>query len=193
FAGNGNPNWSEILMRNIKTTQVALALLFGIATLFALRTSGADEKIRSSNRFRVTVTNVIGTEDSVVKQIRIDAKPDSHATITSDKKGGGGLSASAGSLDNRPEQGVITVAVLADHVVWNAGDVNALKFLMSIHGNGTKALMSDTGPMVTGKQLKDLIAVSLNSGTYEYNTAVPILKFKDKTFSLTVAAPSSRP
>ncbi|QEG40176.1 hypothetical protein [Roseimaritima ulvae] len=175
-------------MRNIKTLPVVLALMVGIPTLVALRTSDADETTPSSNHFRVTVTSVIGNGDSVVKQIRIEAKPGSHAKITSDKKGGGGLSALAGSVDNGPGKGVITVTVLADHVEWKAGDVNALKFLMSIEGNGSKALMSDTGPMVADKRLSDLFAVSLKSGTYDCDTEIPILRFNDKTFSLTVTA-----
>lgn len=180
-------------MRNIKATQMALALTISIGTLFGFNISGADEESHVSNRFHITVMDVIGGDDSVVKAIRIESKSDSHAKITSDKKGGGGLSASAGSVDNQPEHGVITVTVLADHVEWKAGDVNALKFRMSIHGNHSKVLMSETGPMVKGKELNDLLAVSLKTGSYEYGTAVPILRFKDRTFSLTVAAPTSKP
>jgi len=180
-------------MRNFSTSQVALALMIGMAAIFALGISHADEERRSSNRFRVTVTDVIDHEDSVVKQIRIDVKPDARARISSDRKGGGGLSVSAGSVDNRPEQGVIMVTVLADHVEWTAGNVNALKFLMTMHGNSSRVLMSDTGPMVAEKQLNDLFAVSLKSGTYEYGTAVPILRFRNTTFSLTIAAPASKP
>jgi hypothetical protein len=193
FAGQGISSWSVELMRNLKTSQLALALMIGIVTLFALGTSGADEEIRSSNHFRVIVTDIIDHEDSVVKQIRIDVKSDSRARISSDKERGGSLSASAGSVENRPEQGVIMVTLLADHVEWEAGNVNALKFLMTIHGNGSKVLMSDTGPMVKEKELNDVFAVSLRSGTYEYGTAVPLLRIKDTTFSLTVAAPSSSP
>lgn len=175
-------------MRNLKATHVGLALI-GVVALFALRTSDANEQAKSSDNFRVMVTGVISIEDSVVKQIRIEAIPGSHAKITSDKKGGGGLSASAGSVDDRAKQGIITVTVFADHLEWEAGDVNALKFLMSIQGDGSKSLMSDTGPMVTEKQLNDLLTVPLKSGTYEYGTEVPLLRFKDKTYSLTVDAP----
>lgn len=175
-------------MRNLKTTHLAIALVIGIATVFVLRPSGAEEKKHSSNRFHVTVTDVIETEDSVVKQIRIDSKPDFRATIASDNKGGGGLSASAGCVVNT-KQGVLTVTVLADHLEWKAGDVNALKFLMSIHGRSSKSLMSDTGPMSTKKQLNDMLTISLTSGTYEYGTAVPMLRFKDRTYFLSVAAP----
>jgi len=179
-------------MRNIKATKIALALIICGGIFFAFNTVGADERNHASNRFHITVMDVVGSNDLVVKTIRIDSKSDCHAKIMSDKKGGGGLSASAGSIGSRPEQGVITVTVLADHVEWQAGDVDALKFRMSIQGNGSKALMSDTGPMATGKQLNDLLAVSVKTGTYAYDTAVPILKFKDRTFSLTVTARTSK-
>jgi len=182
-------------MRIIKTRQVVLtlALLVSIAAFFALRAPAADERGNSSNRFRVTVMDVVGGEDSVVKQIRIDAIANSLARITSDQVDGGGVATSAGSVEDRPEEGTITVAVLAVHVEWEAGSVNALKFLMSIDGGSSKALMSNTGPMVTGKQLSDIFSVSLKSGTYEYGTAIPVVRFKDRTFSLTVAAPASEP
>jgi len=180
------------LMRNLKTTHVALVLLIGIATLFALQVSDAGQSSRSSSHFSVTVTEVIGGEDSVIIQIRIDSRPNCQVKITSDKKGGGGLSALTGGVENRPDQGVITVTILADHVEWEAGGVNAIKFRMSIHGNVPKALMSDIGPMVAGTQLKDLFVVPVKTDTYEYGTAIPVLKFKDTTYSLTVASPTSK-
>ena len=152
--------------------------------------SSVNDSDRPANQFRVTVADVIGVDDVVIKHIRIDAKPGSHARITSNKKSGGGLSASAEPVDGQPDQAVITATVLADHVQWKAGDLNALRFLMSL--NGSNALMSDAGPMVKGKQLNDLLRVLLESGRYKYGTAVPLLRYMDTTFSLTVAAPSSQ-
>ncbi|KAA5546939.1 hypothetical protein FYK55_00500 [Roseiconus nitratireducens] len=180
-------------MRNITTIAATLALAFAITSVFALRPSRANDTERSTPHFRVKVFDVIGSEDSVVKQIRIELEPNSRAKIKSDKKGAGGLSASAGTVAGQPEIGVITVTVLVDHIEWNAGNVNALKFLMSIDGNGSKALMSDSGPMVSGKTVSELLTVLLKSGTYEYGTGVPMLRFKDKIYSLTVTAPSSKP
>ena len=176
-------------MRNSKATQMALVLAASIGTLFAFNTLGAEGKIHGPNQFHITVTDVVGGDDLVVKNIRIDVKSDAHAKIVSDKKGGGGLSASAGTVDNDRGQGFITVTVLGDHVEWKGGDVNALKFRMSMHGSDS-AVMSDTGPMVAGKRLGELLAVSVKTGSYEYGAEVPILKFKDKTFSLIVAAPT---
>jgi len=183
----GNP------MRRITVGQMAVALLISIGTLLVLETSGANDKGNSSAGFHLTVVDVVGDNGVIVKQLRIDAKPDSLARISTDKKGGGGVSASAGSVDNRPDQGTITVSIFADHIEWKAGNVNALKFFISIQGNGSKALMSDTGPMAKGKQLNDLLAVTVESANYEYGAAIPVLRFKDKTFSLVVTAPASAP
>ncbi|QDU42318.1 hypothetical protein Mal52_07740 [Symmachiella dynata] len=179
-------------MWNVKATKAALALVIGSTTLFALTTFAADSAGQPSNHFRVRVTDVIAVDDSVVKQMQIEAKPGCKAEITSDKKGGGGLWTTAGKVEDKG-LGLITVTILVDRVEWKAGEVNALKFLMAIDGNNSKALMSDSGPMSAGKQLNELLSVAMKSGEYEYGKTVPLLKFKDKTYSLTVTAPPASP
>ena len=149
-------------MSRIRRTQTAIAVVFGVATLFALKISDAEDNAQSTNRFRLTVTDVVVRDDVVVKQIRIDAKPDSRARVESDKAGSKALSASARSVAGQPGQGILTVTVLADHFEWKDGDVNLQKDLISIDGNGASSVMSASGPIGKGKKLNDVIAVPLN-------------------------------
>lgn len=180
-------------MRSVKRMTVPFALIIGTTVFFILQTSAAEKASQDSHGFRITINDVVHSDDSVVKQIRVDAKPDCHATITSDKAGGGGLSMTTGHIIGRSEPGAITLTVLADHVSWKAGDVNALKFLMSMQSNGSKTLLSDTGPMSSGKRLDDIVVFTAKAGNYNYDTSVPILRFKERVYSLSVATPATKP
>ncbi len=128
-------------------SKAVLTLVISIA----LTTIAAQDHNRGSDRFHVSVVDVVDETSTIVKQIRNHAKPGTVATIASDRKGGGGVSASAGSQPDQPDHGIVTILVFADHVDWEAGNVNAMKFLMSASSNGSKASMSDTGPMIAGE------------------------------------------
>lgn len=176
-------------MPNTNRILLTLALAIGTGVLFALPKSDAEEKSQTSHKVRITVTDVLNMRDSIVKHIRIELDPGSRVTIKSDDTE---LSTVAGNVTDQPDQGIVTVAVLADHLEWGKPKTSAFKFMVALSGNGG-AKTSETWPVVAEKQLEDLITVSLKSGDYELDTAIPLLRFKDVSYTLTVTPEPSNP
>ena len=176
-------------MLNITRTFVALALATCAGAFFSVHTSNAEENDRPNGKFRISVTDVLSRPDSLVRHVRVDVKPGSRVTIKSDDTE---LSTLASSPENQPDQSIVTIAVLADHLQWGKPKASAFKFLLSLQGNGD-AYTSSTWPTTTEKQLDDLITVLIKSGSYEQGKAIPFMRFKDLTYSLTVSAEPSQP
>lgn len=178
-------------MRNEKPLLRVLLGLAAVVVCIAFHALSAQGNVHHTEQFRVTALEVLEGSDSKVNQIRIECVPGSKARVTSDKEGGGGVSATSGRHPDQSRASAIVVTMLADHVKWEARNVDALKFVLAIQGSGGNAVMSNTGSMEAGKQLSDVVKSSVKSGEYKYGTPIPILRFKDRMFSLTVTGPDS--
>lgn len=90
----------------------------------------ADEKALPDKGFRVTVNEILGEETTISIQVGVDALPGSYVEVNSDKPNRGGVGTSLPQPDHPDGSSHAQVIVFADHVVWDAGSVNALKFVM---------------------------------------------------------------
>ena len=178
-------------MRYLRPLGTAWSVFVAVAVVCAFQAFSGEDSGEHPEQFRITVLDVLDDHQATVKQIRIECVPESRARLTSHMKGGGGEAALTGIGHDKSKVAAIVVTVFADHVQWEAGNVDALKFILVLSGNGGKAVMSDTGPMDDGTQLSDHLKLSVKSGAYKYGTPVPILQFKDTRYSLTVTAPDS--
>jgi hypothetical protein len=150
----------------------------------------AHDKAPPDGRFRVTVNEVLREDTTISIQVGVDALPGSYVDVNSDKPDRGGVGSASPPPAHPHGSSHTQVVVFADHVVWEAGSVNALKFVMRAQGSpGSGATMSNTGPMPEGKRLMDVVKVLIEPGEYPYGVATKLVTFKDVTYSLVVRYP----
>jgi hypothetical protein len=148
----------------------------------------ADEKSPPDQSFVVKVSEILHEDDLIVTQVEIEAQPGTIVEVISDKPNRGGVVAASPEpteLDRTPRTRLM---LFGDHVVWEAGSTNVLKFMMKIKSGSGTAIMSNTGPMPKGKRLADALSVLIEPGSYRYEAATKLVRFQDVTYSLVVRA-----
>src|SRR4051794_17939394 len=88
----------------------------------------ADEKAPPEQSFVVNVSKILHEDDLIVTLVEIEAQPGSTVEVISDKPNRGGIMAASPEptdLDRTPRTRLI---FFGDHVVWEAGSTNVLKF-----------------------------------------------------------------
>ena len=122
-------------------------------------------------------------------RLEIEAQPGSIVEVIADKPGRGGVAAPCPSSPVPIICPGTQLVIFADHVVWEAGSTNALKFMMKIKAGSGTATMINTGPMPKGKSLAETLSVIIKPGEYRYEEATKLAKFQDVTYSLVVRRP----
>ena len=168
-----------------------LAILALIVTTFwtTLGVSGGvgdDQQGSHRENFRVTVTKLIHEEDIIVTQVEIEARPGCYVEVVSDKQNRGGVGAASSEPSQANRSPRTRLTIVGDHVVWDAGSVNALKFLMRIASGSSTAAMTNTGPMPRDKRLAEAVSVLIEPGEYGYGEVSRLVRFQDVTYSLVV-------
>ena len=146
----------------------------------------ADEKGLPDQSFVVKVSELIHEDDIIVTQVEIEAQPGSFVEVISDKPDRGGVAAASPEptgVDRSPRTRLI---IFGNHVVWEAGSTNVLKFMMKIKAGSGTATMMNTGPMPKDKRLADTLSVLIESGEYRYEATTRLVRFEDVTYSLVV-------
>jgi len=140
--------------------------------------------------FRVTVSEVIREEGTVVTQIGIETLPGSKIELLPDQENRNMSSISVTTGPNDPAR--LQMVVLGDHVQgqWKGGSVNAVKFALSYQVGKISSSTSETVPMPDGaKELADVLTVPIKSGEYKYGQPTKLLTFKGVTYRLVVTRP----
>src|SRR4051812_9117613 len=107
----------------------AVAVLIGVAAW----THGGHVGAGANESFRLTVDEVVHEDSIIVTRVGIETGSDSRVRVVSDKPNRGGLSTAARPGGEPPTQ----VVIFGDHVRWEAGSTNALKFMMkAVGGSG---------------------------------------------------------
>jgi len=148
--------------------------------------SHADDKGLPDQRFVVKVSELILEDDLIATQLEIEALPGSFVEVISDKPNRGGVMAASPEpthVDRAPRTRLI---IFGDHVVWEAGSTNVLKFMMQIKAGSATATMMNTDSMPKGKRLADTLSVLIEPGEHRYDAATKLVRFKDVTYSLIV-------
>ena len=165
----------------MKRLTFALATMVGLAVAAVVTASlpapPVGDRAVPEAKFRITAENVIVAEDELVARIEVEARPGATIRVTANAPDRGGLTAVTPA-------GPVRLTVFGDHVRWETGKVDALKFRMSLGGG----VMSDAGPMPEGKsKLSAVLSVAAESGLYPEGDPVPVVTFKGVTYSLVVA------
>jgi hypothetical protein len=174
----------------MKQFSLILAMLLVAAAVLLVRgvpaAIRAGEKRSSDQRFVVKVSELIHEDDIIVTQVEIEAQPGSIVEVISDKPNRGGITAASPeptSVDRSPRTRLI---LFGDHVVWEAGSTNVLKFMMKIKAGSGTATMTNTGPMPKEKRLEETLSVLIEPGEYQFEAATKLVRFQDVTYSLIV-------
>ena len=176
-----------MLLSKLKiTTAVLLTLALAGAGAWQART-WADGSARPDESFRVTVNEVNNDDSALVTQVEIETLSGSRIEVISDKANRGGGSVTAPTQTNGPSR--TQIIIFADHVEWKFGSTNALKFMMKLKGGSAGSSFSNTGPMVDGKRLADVLTVAIKPSEYKYGVATKLVTFQDVTYSLVVKKP----
>jgi RNA polymerase sigma factor (sigma-70 family) len=170
----------------------AILLVLGLAGA-SLRYAGARAGGHGDpmllHRFRATVHEVINDAKTRIVQIDLETRPGVQVHVVADKAGHGGGSV---FVPKEPKgTSHVRVLVLADHIDWKAGWTSVFKFLIKLDHRGNMTF-SREGPMPPGKTLADVVAVPLQSGTYEYGVATALATFRVEggvTYGLLVEEP----
>ena len=145
-----------------------------------------DEKASLDQGFVVKVSELVHEDDIIVTQVEIEAQPGSTVEVISDKPNRGGIMAASPeptSVDRSPRT---RLTIFGDHVVWEAGSTDVLKFMMKIKAGSGTATMTNTGPMPKEKRLAETLSVLIEPGEYQYEAATRLVRFQDVTYSLIV-------
>jgi RNA polymerase sigma factor (sigma-70 family) len=176
-----------MLLSKLKiTTAILLTLALAGAGVWQARTR-ADGTARPDDSFRVTVNEVLNDDSAIVTQVGIETLPGSRIEVISDQANRGVGSVTAPDQTNGMSH--TQIIIFADHVEWKPGSTNALKFMMKLNGGAGSSNMSNTGPMVDGKRLADVVKVTIRPSAYQYGVATKLVTFTDVTYSLVVKKP----
>ncbi len=170
----------------LKMTAAALMVFaFGAAGLWQTTTrAGAGAPVDGG--FRVTVTEVIHDETTVVTLVGIDAPAGCKIELSSDAKKGGGTSFSSGPREANTR---LQLTIFADQVELK-GAPAVLKFMLGYKLGMITGSTSETVPLPAGaKQLEDVLAVPIKSGEYPYGRPTKLVKFNGVTYSMFVTGP----
>jgi hypothetical protein len=146
----------------------------------------ADEKGSPDQSFVVKVSELIHEDDIIVTQVDIEAQPGSFVEVTSDKPDRGGVTVATPEPTEVDRSPRTRLTIFGDHVVWEAGPTNLLKFMMKLMAGSRTATMMTTGPMPKGKRLAEMVSVLIEPGQYRYEAATRFVKFENVTYSLVV-------
>ena len=135
----------------------------------------------------MNVSELIHEDDIIVTQVEIEAQPGSMVEVISDKPNRGGVSAASPEPTQVDPSPRTRLVIIGDHVVWEAGSTNVLKFKMKIKAGSATATMTNTGPMPKDKRLADTLSVLIEPGEYRYEAATRLVRVKDVTYSLVVS------
>jgi hypothetical protein len=116
--------------------------------------------------------------------VAIEAHPGATLRVVTDVPDRGGAKAVV-PVQPGPAKPV-KLTIFADHVKWEAGRVDALKFRMRLGG----VTLRDTGPMpAKADALPDVISVTVTEGLHAEGEAVPVVTFKGVEYKLVVDPP----
>jgi Domain of unknown function (DUF1877) len=149
----------------------------------------AAEKGLPGQSFVVKVSELIHENDIIVTQVEIEADPGTSVQVISDKSGRGGVTITTPEPTAVNRSARTRLTILGDHVVWDAGPTNLLKFMMKIKAGSASATMMTTGPMPKDKRLAETLSVLIEPGEYRYEAATRLVRFEDVTYSLVVKRP----
>jgi hypothetical protein len=149
----------------------------------------AAEKGLPGQSFVVKVSELIRENDILVTQVEIEAEPGTSVEIISDKSDRGGVTITTPEPTGVTRSARTRLTIFGDHVVWEAGPTNILKFLMKIKAGSASATMMSTGPMPKDKRLAETLSVLIDRGEYRYEAATRLVRFEDVTYSLVVKRP----
>lgn len=175
-------------MRRQTFAVAAVAVLAVLAVLAIFAGNVADRfRIRdgvrpvSEGKFRVTTQDVVQDDDTLVCRIEIESHPGVTVRITSDIPGRGSLTV---VVPAEPAPAApVRLMVFGDHVRWEAGRVDALKFLMRLDG----ASISDTGSVPPNMaKLSEVLSITARSGEHPEGDPIPVVTLKGTAYSLVV-------
>ncbi|MDG3008146.1 hypothetical protein [Paludisphaera mucosa] len=167
----------------------SLALIVAAVGRAGARSSGQELPAGS---FRVSVQEVLRDGDTIVSRVEIETAPGASVRVVSDKPNRGGLAAAAPDTA-RPDgaPAVVRLTLLGDHVVWKAGQVDALKFMLHLDGDSGRATFSETGPIPPSKKtLADVLSMALEPGVYREGTSAKLVTVGETTYSVLVGGPN---
>jgi hypothetical protein len=188
-----------MLLSKIKLTTAALLTFIFVgaglwqATTRASPVDGGAPAVNGAaqdGKFRVTVNEVIHDESTVVAQVEVDVARGATIELFTDqdKREGAGTHLALGPSDTSG-QPRIKLTIFADQVEWKAGSTNLAKFMLHWKIGKISSSTSETDPLLAGKQLADVLTVSIKSGQYPCGQVTKLLTFKGKTYSLLVNKP----
>jgi len=168
------------------TITALVVIAIGVADPIGAR---PDKRLILEGSFRITAQDVLRDDDTLVSRIEIETHPGAIVRIASDIPNAGGLTTVVSEAigPSRP----VHLMVFGDHVKWEAGRVDALKFLMRLDGkSGGAASMSNTGAMPpTNAKLSEVLAVTARSGVYPEGGPIPVVTFTGTIYNLVVERP----
>jgi len=178
------------LTKLFTAVKLTAAGLLGCALLgFGLWGSGprADAKPPAERTYRVTATDVMKEDDTVVTQITLDIPTGTTVELTNDKGKMGGFTFSAGEPKKGEESIPVKFTILADQVEPKKGATNVVKFVVVYKLGGVSGSISDTVPMpADAKKLADVLTVHVASGDYKAGEATKFVTFNGTTYSLRI-------
>ena len=162
---------------------VAVLAVLVVFTVLAANQAGVRGGVRpvSEGKFRVTTQDVVQDGDTLVCRMEIEALPGVTVRIASDVPGRGGLTV---VVPAEPAPAApVRLTVFGDHVRWEAGRVDALKFLMRLDG----ASISNIGSVPPNMaKLSEVLSVTARSGEYPEGDPVPVVTLNGTAYNLVV-------
>jgi hypothetical protein len=141
-----------------------------------------------ADHYRISLAPSVEANGLLVTQLTISTSPGARVEISDGQPGGakGMLIATTASAVTDPpgSPALVRLAVVIDHVTWEAKGVNVLKVSWILAGNGT-ASASATGAM-TKKRLAEAVTVSIKPGLYPCGKPLEVLQLQGDPFRLTV-------
>jgi hypothetical protein len=180
----------SMLFSRIKITATAVLAIILAGTVLWQAAAWASGGL-AADTFRVTVTDVIHDEATVVTQIGIETVAGSRIEVSSDGGKGGITFASESPISDREDgRSNMRFVILADQVEWKEGSLNAFKFVIHSEQGRISSSTGDSGLMPDdAKAIVDLLKVPIKSGQYQYGQARKLVTFKGVTYSLLVNRP----
>jgi RNA polymerase sigma factor (sigma-70 family) len=181
----------SMLFSRIKiSVTTGLAFILAGAGLWQAAAWAAEDP--AAGTFRVTVTEVIHDDATIVAQIGVESLAGSTIEVKSDGGKDGGLTATQESpkSDQEDEKSHTQFVIMADQVEWKEGSPNAFKFAIHFKQGKISSSTGESGLMPEDAEtIADLVNVPIKSGQYRYDQAKKLVTFKGVTYTLLVNRP----
>ncbi|MEO2089587.1 MAG: sigma factor-like helix-turn-helix DNA-binding protein, partial [Gemmataceae bacterium] len=149
----------------------------------------AEGKPPPDKTYRVTASDVLKEDDTVVTQIALDLPAGATVELANEQGKKGGFTFSAGDQKKADEPTRVTLTILADQVVPKKGAAAVVKFMIAYRLGKITGATSDTVPMpADAKTLADVLTVHTTSGDYKTGEATKLITFDGTTYTLRVTA-----